>query len=270
MDLWQRAGEHSRHHRAGQAERHAGFRWQDSRRADLADCRVRPFHERALAQGRAHDPQRSHSSETVRAGDQTGEAEKRRHGYAWRGDAAVIRSALIAAGPQAAHIAGLWWLMFWICLAVLLLVASALLIAVLRARVRGAAIVAEPQLDTDRRLEHRIGWTVVTCVVATIMVLFIFLVASAVTGHRLALLASDNPFTIRLTGYRWWWKGQYLDPTLGRPILINTQSQDVIHSFWVPALHGKKDLVPGHPSSIWIQADRPGRYEGQCAEFCGL
>ena len=196
----------------------------------------------------------------------------------------MIRSALIAAGPQAAHIAGLWWLMFWICLAVLLLVASALLIAVLRARVRGAAIVAEPQLDTDRRLEHRIGWTVVTCVVATIMVLFIFLVASAVTGHRLALLASDNALTIRLTGYRWWWKVQYLDPTparavvtaneihipVGRPILINTQSQDVIHSFWVPALHGKKDLVPGHPSSIWIQADRPGRYEGQCAEFCGL
>jgi cytochrome c oxidase subunit 2 len=53
-------------------------------------------------------------------------------------------------------------------------------------------------------------------------------------------------------------------------VRISLSSQDVIHSFWVPALHGKRDLIPGHRNAIWIQADRPGTYEGQCAEFCGL
>jgi cytochrome c oxidase subunit 2 len=90
--------------------------------------------------------------------------------------------------------------------------------------------------------------------------------------------------TIKLTGYRWWWKIEYSDPSphkhvitaneihipVGRPVLINTHSQDVIHSFWIPELHGKNDLIPGHPSAIWLQADRPGIFEGQCAEFCGL
>jgi cytochrome c oxidase subunit 2 len=57
---------------------------------------------------------------------------------------------------------------------------------------------------------------------------------------------------------------------VGRPVLINTHSQDVIHSFWMPELHGKRDLIPGHPSAIWLQADRPGVFQGQCAEFCGL
>jgi cytochrome c oxidase subunit 2 len=112
----------------------------------------------------------------------------------------------------------------------------------------------------------------------------VFLVANVVTGHRLALLASDNALTIRLTGYRWWWKVQYPDATaarevttaneihipVGRPVLINTYSQDVIHSFWVPPLNGKRDLIPGKPSALWLQADQPGRFEGQCAEFCGL
>lgn len=194
-----------------------------------------------------------------------------------------MRSALMAAGPQAGHIAGLWWLMFWVCLAVFVLVIVALMIAFWRGRGLRSAWVS-PLTHLDPRREHRIGLTVVICVAITVVVLLVFLVADAITGHRLALLAADNALTIRLTGYRWWWRVQYLDPTparavitaneihipVGRPVLINTYSQDVIHSFWVPALHGKKDLVPGHPSSIWIQADRPGRYEGQCAEFCGL
>ena len=197
----------------------------------------------------------------------------------------MIRSALSAAGPEAGHIAGLWWLMFWTCLVVLALVTITLLIALTRARVRGEpASFPDPLVAIDPRRERRAAYVVITCVAATVIILFIFLIASAVTGHRLALLAADNALTIKLTGYRWWWRVQYTDPMpvravttaneihipVGRPVLINLDSQDVIHSLWVPPLHGKKDLVPGHPSAIWIQADRPGRYEGQCAEFCGV
>jgi cytochrome c oxidase subunit 2 len=55
----------------------------------------------------------------------------------------------------------------------------------------------------------------------------------------------------------------------GRPILFQLRSTDVIHSFWIPNLQGKKDLVPGRPTSLWMQIGRPGIYRGQCAEFCG-
>lgn len=196
----------------------------------------------------------------------------------------MIRSVLMTAGPQAGHIAALWWLMFWICLAILLLVTGALLLAFWRSRGRAATIDAVPLINLDPHRERRISRVVVSCVAATVVILLVFLIASAATGHRLALLASDQALKIRLTGYRWWWKVQYPGETpaqemvtaneihipTGRPVLIDAYSQDVIHSFWVAPLHGKKDLVPGHPSSIWIQADRPGRYEGQCAEFCGL
>jgi cytochrome c oxidase subunit II len=193
----------------------------------------------------------------------------------------MMRSALDAAGPQAGHIAALWWFMFWVCLAILTLVTIALLIALFRSRRHGAE---EPMSSRAAGGERRTTAVVVTCVGATVVILIVFLAASVVTGHRMALLASDNAVTIKLTGYRWWWKAEYADPLpanqvitanelhipVGRPVLINTQSQDVIHSFWVPALQGKRDLIPGNPSAIWLQADQAGVFEGQCAEFCGL
>jgi len=57
---------------------------------------------------------------------------------------------------------------------------------------------------------------------------------------------------------------------VGRPVLIRGSSLDVIHSFWIPNLQGKRDLIPGRTTTEWFQADQPGRYRGQCAEFCGL
>lgn len=88
---------------------------------------------------------------------------------------------------------------------------------------------------------------------------------------------------IRVTGHQWWWELDYLSgpPPLhfktaneihipvGRYIDIELSSGDVIHSFWVPRLHGKMDLVPGMKNRIRIRADKPGVYRGQCAEFCG-
>jgi len=194
----------------------------------------------------------------------------------------MIRSVLEAAGPQAGRIAALWWLMFWVCLAILVLVTLALLIALYRARAKDAG--AAPLLPLDPARERGTARTVIACVAVSAVVLFVFLAASVVTGHRMALLTSDNAVKIKLTGYRWWWKVEYSDPSpaklvitaneihipVGRPVLINTYSHDVIHSFWVPALHGKKDLIPGNPSALWLRADEPGVFEGQCAEFCGL
>src|SRR5439155_2949962 len=57
---------------------------------------------------------------------------------------------------------------------------------------------------------------------------------------------------------------------VGEPVEISLRSADVIHSFWVPSIGGKRDLIPGHPTGLWVQADSPGVYRGQCSQFCGL
>jgi cytochrome c oxidase subunit II len=61
-----------------------------------------------------------------------------------------------------------------------------------------------------------------------------------------------------------------MDIPVGRPVVLKVTSSDVIHSLWIPNLQGKRDLIPGYTTAIWLQADRPGRYRGQCAEFCGI
>jgi cytochrome c oxidase subunit 2 len=89
---------------------------------------------------------------------------------------------------------------------------------------------------------------------------------------------------VEVRGQQWWWEITYPDqvasntvvtaneihiPT-GRPVMLRLSSLDVIHSFWVPSLHGKMDLIPSRINTTWMQADRPGVFRGQCAEFCGL
>jgi cytochrome c oxidase subunit 2 len=92
-----------------------------------------------------------------------------------------------------------------------------------------------------------------------------------------------DPLQIRITAHQFWWEIEYdwEDPTrivktaneltvpVGRPVELTLRSQDVIHSFWLPALAGKKDLIPGLVNVLRFSASKPGRYEGQCAEFCG-
>ena len=86
-----------------------------------------------------------------------------------------------------------------------------------------------------------------------------------------------------MTGYQWWWDVRYEDSLpirrlrtaneihipVGRPVRLLLESGDVNHSFWVPRLQGKLDLIPGQTNTLWLQADEPGVYQGQCAEYCG-
>ena len=130
---------------------------------------------------------------------------------------------------------------------------------------------------------RRMTRTVAAAVGVTVLTLFVLLIASVSTGRAIASLGAPKATVVKLTGHQWWWEVEYDDPVAGRivetaneihipagrPVLVQLQSHDVIHSFWVPSLHGKRDLIPGHDSEIWIQADRPGVYRGLCAEFCG-
>jgi len=89
----------------------------------------------------------------------------------------------------------------------------------------------------------------------------------------------EKPIVVKVTGYQWWWKFEYPELgvvtanecaiPVGRPVKFDVQTDDVLHSFWIPRLGGKMDLTPGQDQWIWLQADKPGNYWGQCTEFCG-
>jgi cytochrome c oxidase subunit 2 len=184
-----------------------------------------------------------------------------------------IQSALDPAGVQAARIEGLWWLMFWVCTVVFLAMMTAVAAAVVRGA-RGRSIGTP-----DRTLTRNVA---VATAISTVALLGL-LVASVLTGRAIGSLDAPDALHVRITGYQWWWSIEYLnsDPSMqvttanelhlpvGRPVAISLRAADVIHSFWVPPLHGKTDLVPGRENTQWLRVDQPGIYRGQCAEYCG-
>ncbi|NEX61009.1 cytochrome c oxidase subunit II [Noviherbaspirillum sp. 17J57-3] len=101
-----------------------------------------------------------------------------------------------------------------------------------------------------------------------------------------AIAAPPRPpaLDVEVTGKQWWWEVRYPGATpdqdvvtaneihipVGEPVRIRLVGGDVIHSFWIPQLGGKTDMIPGQVNVTWLQADKPGRYRGQCAEYCGL
>jgi cytochrome c oxidase subunit 2 len=194
--------------------------------------------------------------------------------------------ALHAGGIQAQHILNLWHGTLALCVLVFMLVLGACLLALWRAP-RGSAQAA-PDLSAldavpaqrERRLLRAVGWSAVLSG-AGLLVLF---GGDVLTGRALAQLPVENALRIELTGHNWWWQAQYTDPLtghsfatanelhlpVGRAAIITLRSDDVIHSLWVPNLHGKLDLIPGRSTEIRLRADRAGVYRGQCAEFCGL
>jgi cytochrome c oxidase subunit II len=193
------------------------------------------------------------------------------------------QSALDPAGPGASRISELWWLMLAVCAAVLMLVTLMLLWALARrGRPPGAAGLSLVQPDPRR--ERRMGRVVGAAVGATAAIILLFVVAGHWIGRELVAEPTSPTLSIDVTAQRWWWDVRYQDPVpsrsfataneihipVGRPVELTLRSVDVIHSFWVPNLQGKKDLIPGQVNTLWLQADRPGVFRGQCAEFCGF
>jgi cytochrome c oxidase subunit 2 len=175
--------------------------------------------------------------------------------------------------------------MFWVCTVVFVLVIVFLIGGTWRGRRAGRSRAAEDPMALEPMTERRMTRTIIVAVVVTVITLFGLLVASVATGRSISpLRAPADALTVKVIGHQWWWDFEYQHPDpsrmirspnelhipVGRPVKIQTTSVDVIHSFWVPNLHGKLDLIPGRTGDTWIQADRPGVYRGQCAEFCGF
>ena len=182
-------------------------------------------------------------------------------------------------GPLARSIADLYWIMFASAVVVLAIVVGALVVAGIRFRERPGHVAR--QYHGNNVLE--LIWTVIP----TLMVIAF----SVLSFQRLAYVNdvdSGAAMTIKAAGKQWAWGFQYpadakfklgdgtyltaaeeLHIPAGQKIKIELSSVDVIHAFYVPKLGGQKDAVPGRTTTMWIQADRPGRYVGQCIEFCG-
>jgi cytochrome c oxidase subunit 2 len=196
--------------------------------------------------------------------------------------AVPAQSALEPLGVQAAEIHDLWRLTLLICTLVFAAVLAAFLYAIWRAP--HSKVQLAPDVSTLDQPEPKLGRPVVIGVAVSIVLLVVLIVADFVTERRLARLPLKDAVRIEVTGHMWWWGARYLDDEpsrmfdaaneihvpAGKPVILKLNSADVIHSFWAPSLHGKKDLIPGRTSLLHFRADKPGVYRGQCAEFCGF
>ncbi len=183
------------------------------------------------------------------------------------------QSTFDAAGDIAEGQRTLFYIIFWVAVAVFVLVEGALVYAAVRFRRKpGQGVPA--QVHGNQKLE--IAWTIVpTLVLAVIAV-------PTVRDIFYNAHAPQDTMEITVVGHRWWWEFQYpeLDPTvvtanelhipLNRPVNLTLTSNEVNHSFWVPKLAGKVDVIPTRENTLWFVARREGIYYGQCAEFCGI
>lgn len=187
------------------------------------------------------------------------------------GDPGVLNPA----GPAGERIARLGW--FMIVLAAVIF-AGVVLIQILAVRRHHQRDPAAVDLMPQGHAWPVWGGGVMPAVVLAVL----FLAGTAALG-RFPASSGDSDLTVRVTGLQWWWRLEYvgrnsaesfvtaneLHVPVGRTVRLELTSADVIHSFWVPALQGKLDLVPGDTNELRISAERPGSYGGRCAEYCG-
>jgi cytochrome c oxidase subunit 2 len=188
------------------------------------------------------------------------------------------QSALDVHGQSAIGLKHLIILIVVVCSIVWSLVMIALILALARKRVP-----RERPTMLNAGTEHRMTISVAAAVAATVVIIAAFTVLSFFTTRALSVAGSDD-LTIKVRGLQWWWGIEYFGSApeqrfetaneihipVGRKVRLQLEGLDVIHSFWVPSLAGKQDLVPGRPNELTIRAERAGVYRGQCAEFCGL
>jgi cytochrome c oxidase subunit 2 len=186
----------------------------------------------------------------------------------------LLAQALDPEGPVADSAAGLWWLMLALGAGVFVIFAVFLGVGLVRAQ-PGDAPEAGPQPP------DRFGpWLVGGGVALPLVVIAIVFAATVHAMRDVPTTTPDGALVVEITGYQWWWEVRYpaegittaneMHIPVGRAVALRLTSADVIHSFWVPALGGKLDLLPDKTNTLVLEADEPGRHLNRCAEFCGL
>ena len=185
----------------------------------------------------------------------------------------VNHHALHPAGPLAHDIASFFWVITGITTLVYLIVMGFLVYALRRRR---AGVTPD---DAMPRVLRNIG----IGLGITGVILVVLAVDDFIANRRLNA-DQPNPIRVKVTAHQWWWEVEYVDSQpslrvttanelalpLGRPVMLQMTSTDVIHSFWVPNLNGKRDLLPGYTTRLALIASQAGAYVGECAEFCGF
>jgi cytochrome c oxidase subunit 2 len=182
------------------------------------------------------------------------------------------QSALLPRGDFAAMLDDLFMTTVWWALLVFVLVETALIYAIVK--FRGKPDDAEPsQVHGNTLLE--IVWTAIPALILAFIA--VPTVRAIFQSYR---IPTNNPLVVEVIGHQWWWEFRYpeygittaneLHVPVGRTVSLKMSSTDVLHSWWIPQLAGKRDVFPNRPTNLWFTAEEPGFYPGQCAEFCGI
>lgn len=212
-------------------------------------------------------------------------------------DPDATQDSLDPAGPYADKINTLFTPVFWVAAAIFFLVEGMLIYFAVKYRHRKGRTGIPPQVHGNTRLE--IAWTILPAVILAGVA-----VPTVATIFELSRQPEGQALEVRVLGHQWWWEFDYgelgvnvaneLHIPTDRPVYLElcaagngyraepapnecqegpafaNVGNSVIHSFWVPRLAGKQDVVPGRTNTLIIQADEPGEYSGQCAEYCGI
>ncbi len=174
-----------------------------------------------------------------------------------------LQSMLHTKGPDAARIATLWWVMLGVYGAVTVVTFGLLAVGLLARR--------RDRSPVGARFVLVAGVVIPTLILLAMLVYTVWLTE--------ALPQREAALTVRVTGHQWWWQVEYPELGIvdaneihipaGVTVRFELAAQDVIHSFWLPNLGGKMDMLPEHDNVLYLEAEEPGRYRGQCAEYCG-
>jgi len=179
--------------------------------------------------------------------------------------------------PQAAKIEDIYWVLIAITGAIFVLVEGALILFIIRFRNRGRSRTAEgPEIHGATRLE--LIWTAIPVVILAAIAAFVLVKLPGINSGSDSAKAAGPPLIVKVEGRQYYWNFIYPNGVIQvermrvpehRNVKLIINSGDVDHSWWIPALQGKFDAIPGKTNHLWFTADRTGTFEGQCGEFCG-
>ncbi len=161
------------------------------------------------------------------------------------------------------------------------LIISAIIALLIGFLVIGGAIIFRSKVRPEEveQIHGNIKLEIIWTVIPILLVSYFLVVTIKVMAEINKPVAKDQQPDIEVIAHQWWWDMRYLKQNVitanelhipvGKHLLVRIESADVIHDWWVPALGRKIDAIPGQPNNIWIEADKPGEYQGACSEYCG-
>jgi cytochrome c oxidase subunit 2 len=200
----------------------------------------------------------------------------------WRMDGP--QSTMNVNGPVARDQLGVFYVTCWVTFTLFVIVAAVLAYATLKFRARTSEDEhAEPPAQSHGN--PLVELSLIGVSVLALVIIAVPTLRAIWSTHDVPVAEKENAYDVTAVGYQWWFRFEYPHEQIkdvgqlvasnelvipaGRPVRVQLRSMDVIHSFWVPRLAGKVDMIPNRANFLWLKADEPGYYWGQCAEYCG-